>query len=583
MGQGPGKTFRRWSLLTRALGMENSDKLILTTQVLTTEVYFLTNLVRMDKDRKLMAERILNLAVEIIYLLTGEDYILVKKMSEECGGWSKNKVPINVPPPHSLIHKGNCYQEILDLTNKITELLTGEVPIRCQDVAVYFSMEEWEYLEDHKDQYEVIIMMNQQTPISPDDSDKDETLERCPYPLFTKDYSEEYQYIPQDHQVTNVSDMKIEDKPHVGVTQLCEEKQAILTDIESYNKNFADNLRLPPDYEVIYKNITNIPSVLYSREPATDPTNLKESSYDPSQIVKQSTGDKDGTIFSCFECGKHFKRKSILSMHERIHNAERPFSCSECGKSFTQKTYLFEHQRAHTGEKPFSCSQCGKCFTRKSSVVKHLKTHTGEKSYLCSQCGKCFMQKCDLVKHQFIHTEEKPFSCTECEKRFSQKSFLVKHQIIHTSKKAFVCLECGKSFRYKSDLVNHQLIHTGEKPFLCSECGKCFTRKSNLVEHQKTHTGEKPFSCSECKKRFRQKSDLVKHQRIHTGEKPFPCSECGKCFVQRSDLVNHQLIHTGEKPFLCSECGKCYNHRSALSQHKKRSHFNVQTIENVVL
>ncbi|XP_071995420.1 gastrula zinc finger protein XlCGF66.1-like [Engystomops pustulosus] len=111
-----------------------------------------------EKDREQMAARILEFTLEMISLITEEDYTVVKKSSGECvtprvsGGWTQS--PITEPPPHSLIHE----QKILELTSRITELLSGEVPLRCQDVTVYFSMEEWEYIEGHKDQYKDIMM-----------------------------------------------------------------------------------------------------------------------------------------------------------------------------------------------------------------------------------------------------------------------------------------------------------------------------------------------------------------------------------------------------------------------------------------
>ncbi|XP_075114200.1 gastrula zinc finger protein XlCGF53.1-like [Leptodactylus fuscus] len=89
----------------------------------------------MNEERKQVAERILRLTLEIIYLLTGEDYIVVKKISEEDEGWSRNQEPITVSPPHSLIHERNCYQEILGLTNKMAELLTGEVSAAGREVS----------------------------------------------------------------------------------------------------------------------------------------------------------------------------------------------------------------------------------------------------------------------------------------------------------------------------------------------------------------------------------------------------------------------------------------------------------------
>ncbi|PIO14879.1 hypothetical protein AB205_0083600, partial [Aquarana catesbeiana] len=111
----------------------------------------MTMSIKMEEDRSHMTERILNLTLEIIYLLTGE---------------SGDHMTITVPPCDSLKPERNNMQKILEVTKKMMELLTGEVPIRCQDVTVYFSMEEWEYLEGHKDLYED-IMMEKQPPLTP--------------------------------------------------------------------------------------------------------------------------------------------------------------------------------------------------------------------------------------------------------------------------------------------------------------------------------------------------------------------------------------------------------------------------------
>ncbi|XP_069610814.1 gastrula zinc finger protein XlCGF53.1-like [Ranitomeya imitator] len=122
---------------------------------------------------------------------TGEDYTVVKKISSEhcqdpaSEGWEKPLNPNTGPPPHLLIHEDINDQKILELTYKMIELLTGEVYIRCQDAAVYFSMEEWEYLEEHKYLYKDSMMEVPQPLTSPDLSSKRTTPERC---------------VPQDHE-----------------------------------------------------------------------------------------------------------------------------------------------------------------------------------------------------------------------------------------------------------------------------------------------------------------------------------------------------------------------------------------------
>ncbi|XP_068113866.1 uncharacterized protein [Hyperolius riggenbachi] len=128
----------------------------------------------MDEDQSHMTERIFNLTLEIICLLTGESFAPVK---------SGDHVTITVPPPHFLISEG--HNKILEITRKMMELLTGE---------------EQQYIEGHKDLYKDAMMENQPPLTSPDGSSNRNPPERCTGPLYSQDCQQEDHTIPHHYQ-----------------------------------------------------------------------------------------------------------------------------------------------------------------------------------------------------------------------------------------------------------------------------------------------------------------------------------------------------------------------------------------------
>ncbi|CAI9568474.1 unnamed protein product, partial [Staurois parvus] len=181
----------------------------------------------MEEESNHKTKRMVDLTLEIIYLLTGE----VRRILG--GHMTRKESPMMEP----LIPPSN-HKKILEVTQKIIELLTGEVPIRCQDVAVSFnteegkysgcndqhkepatsletretrrdvkaeeeeeeehvrikeeeippeiSTEEWEYIEGHKDLYRDVMMENRPLLTSPDGSSNGNPQERCPRPLYSR-------------------------------------------------------------------------------------------------------------------------------------------------------------------------------------------------------------------------------------------------------------------------------------------------------------------------------------------------------------------------------------------------------------
>ncbi|XP_053546947.1 uncharacterized protein LOC128638839 [Bombina bombina] len=516
----------------------------------------------MNKDKRKVAERFLSQALEIIYLLTGEEYTIVKKN-----------------PPQSSIH------------------LTGEVSIKCDDVAMYFSMEEWEFIEDNKNTYKEV--MNQQA---------------------LKDVS-----IPETRTLgeRGVSAVTVSPAPFTGYPSLtsstvlnwellsnCDDKDAISVEEEGEDEREESNLQqvddeesensAPSIQEMVDQSVMNhLEDKCQEMHEDTD-TFISEDSelivLEPDTDVEEETRPKkltNGSITRNSTEQTHTATEIVdndtnhtLNFQAQYSGIKSPKGANFCEDIFYSSTLMpyqpvqntsalagnvgkdYFDTKCRTGRvKNNDAAHCAQQTNRRAAYEENQGFITEEHGMHHKNRTQFKFRSKYMFPYHINHTEKKPYVCQECGKGFSQLSNLIRHKKTHTGEKPFVCKECGRSFSEKSSLEKHYRTHTGEKPYVCQICGKGFTQMSNLSRHQITHTGERPYVCQICGKCFNQWSSLIKHHRTHTGERPYVCQICGKSFSERSNLVRHQITHTGEKPYACQICGKSFSERSNLVRH----------------
>ncbi|XP_003733688.1 zinc finger protein 786 [Callithrix jacchus] len=500
------------------------------------------------------------------------------------------------------------------------------LPLTFEDVAIYFSEQEWQDLQAwQKELYKRVMRSNYETLISLDDG-----LPKPELIAWIEQGEEPFRNWRESQKSGNIICSSVDLHLEIGF-----EEQLFWGSQQAVNsEKTKSHLQLGP-----LESQCSFGSLLGEREAVSfrpdqgitlgSPQRHDARAPPPLACGPSASAQKEGipgprnldlpglwdvpawesTQYPCPVCRESCWENNHLVMNQRGHSKDRlpraweklnkraetqlprsclwgqkHFRCGACGKSFRRKPYLLRHLAAHTGRGPFQSADSEMCFRRERAYPSNCLRQKPGQCTLCSklslpvdstQACRCQHSREGLASWRegggassSMHSGQKPGSRLAREGSGHQEGDTEALQ--HGAEGPCSCPACGERSPTSARLASRCRAHTGEKPFQCPHCPRRFRLRRLLQGHQHAHGGERPFSCRKCGKGFAKQCKLAEHVRVHSGEKPFWCAKCGRNFRQRGQLLRHQRLHTDEKPFQCPECGLSFRLESMLRAHRLR-------------
>ncbi|NWW76152.1 ZN398 protein, partial [Climacteris rufus] len=226
------------------------------------------------------------------------------------------------------------------------------------------------------------------------------------------------------------------------------------------------------------------------------PEDVEVKEEEPEPLAEDPTATPGSEIQKCPKTeplkSKSKKKPSrcetsnlLMGNCRRGYVREWSHPCTECGKRFRLKINLIIHQRSHAKEGPYECPVCEIGFSDRRHLELHRSIHVKDRAFGAKVWGNVHPElrgrpRRDPGAHAGGAWPGQP-------KEEPDRGGPLGSAVAQPPNPRLKCPHCKKFLSCSVSLRRHLRTHARDRPYCCSSCDKCFTRSNHLLRHQKIH------------------------------------------------------------------------------------------------
>ncbi|XP_064270892.1 zinc finger protein 316-like [Passer domesticus] len=225
---------------------------------------------------------------------------------------------------------------------------------------------------------------------------------------------------------------------------------------------------------------------------------IKVKEEEPELLAEESTPSPDSEIQKCPKnelVKAKIKKKPnrceasnlLMGNCRRGHVREWSHPCTECGKRFRLKINLIIHQRSHAKEGPYECPVCEIGFSTKRHLDLHRGIHVKDRAFGAKVWGNVHPELRIRPRRDLCGGGHAGGTWLGQPKEEPDREGLSGTGIVQPPNPRQKCPHCKKFLAWSTSMRRHLQTHTRDRPYCCSSCNKCFTRSNHLLRHKKIH------------------------------------------------------------------------------------------------